>query len=154
MEHLPAAALGLIVQLLPTTDRRRLAVTCRRFRQLCCLENRGLLLSQQVCVDARASLAQLVAKTSKLLCCTTQDLEDWADEALSAFPRAQRLVLSGVSLGPDCVLALQQTAPELLQGLTSLQVLHYRLLCQPCGRNGLRALVGGCLTTLAPVRRS
>lgn len=53
-----------------------------------------------------------------------QDLEDWAEEALSAFQRAQRLALSGVSLGLDCVLALQQTAPQLLHGLKGLQVMQ------------------------------
>lgn len=79
---------------------------------------------------------------------TAQDLEDWAEEALSAFQRAQRLALSGVSLGPDCVLALQQTAPQLLHGLKSLQVLQPRLICQPCRRGGLRSSSSSCLTTL------
>lgn len=78
---------------------------------------------------------------------TAQDLEDWAEEALSAFQQAQRLALSGVSLGPDCVLALQQTAPQLLHGLKSLQVLQPRLMCQPCRWGGLRSS-SSCLTTL------
>jgi hypothetical protein len=51
-----------------------------------------------------------------------QDLEDWADDAVGAFPQLSQLQLIDVSLDTDCVLELQHAAPELLHGLKGLQV--------------------------------
>ncbi len=57
-----------------------------------------------------------------------QDLESCAEEALDAFAHAQQLLLSEVSLDAEYVLEVTATAPQLLQGLKSLQVRTFQAL--------------------------
>lgn len=133
---LPAPALSTIIQSVSSADRRRLAVTCQALRQLCRQAVQEVLLSQQVmcmCRQCRLlipntiDIASVLSRSCLLL--LLQDLEDWADQALVAFPCSKQLQLTGVSLGTDCVLELQYTAPVLLHGLGGLQVWCCLLAC-------------------------
>lgn len=152
---LPSPLLRSVIGRLPLSDCRRLAAVCQHFRWLVAGTVTSILLSQQVgwldLYPASIHLNTYDIPTSHRplqvlgpsLCPagpghdTHQDLEDCADEALCTFKHATQLHLADLSLNLDCALELTATAPQLLQGLQSLQVWWGHRLGVHCLRTNL-----------------